>query len=162
MRATKVEQTTHGRQSIRYWEELPALLDTSMQAGCRGCSAVCNVVRVRTGCDHVPRNCVLQLCFARQCIPPFVSERWSTANGQFYDVENQATLKQTEHFRCNYIEWDPSGRYACTAVSQPVTGSHWKAQMDNGYQLFSFQASSCAVTGLLICLGHGNENIQQE
>lgn len=64
------------------------------------------------------------------------------ANLQFYDVENQATLKQTEHFRCNYIEWDPSGRYACTAVSQPVTGSHWKAQMDNGYQLFSFQASA--------------------
>lgn len=62
-------------------------------------------------------------------------------NLQFYDVENQATLKQTEHFRCNYIEWDPSGRYACTAVSQPVTGSHWKAQMDNGYQLYSFQAS---------------------
>ncbi|CAM9114276.1 unnamed protein product [Ectocarpus fasciculatus] len=58
---------------------------------------------------------------------------------EFYDVENQSTLKQTEHFRCNYIEWDPSGRYACTAVSQPVTGSHWKAQMDNGYQLFSFQ-----------------------
>lgn len=55
-------------------------------------------------------------------------------------MENQATLKQTEHFRCNYIEWDPSGRYACTAVSQPVTGSHWKAQMDNGFQLFSFQA----------------------
>lgn len=60
---------------------------------------------------------------------------------QFYDVENQATLKQTEHFRCNYIEWDPSGRYACTAVSQPVKGSHWKAQMDNGYQVFTFQAS---------------------
>lgn len=64
---------------------------------------------------------------------------------QFYDVENQATLKQTEHFRCNYIEWDPSGRYACTAVSQPVTGSHWKAQMDNGYQLFSFQVSAPVV-----------------
>lgn len=67
------------------------------------------------------------------------------ANGQFYDVENQATLKQTEHFRCNYIEWDPSGRYACTAVSQPVTGSHWKAQMDNGFQLFSFQARAFGV-----------------
>ncbi|CAN0064529.1 unnamed protein product [Discosporangium mesarthrocarpum] len=58
---------------------------------------------------------------------------------KFYDVENQAGLKQTEHFRANYIEWDPSGRYVCTAVSQPVTGSHWKAQMDNGYMLFSFQ-----------------------
>lgn len=66
---------------------------------------------------------------------------------KFYDVENQATLKQTDHFRCNYIEWDPSGRYACTAVSQPVSGSHWKAQMDNGYQLFSFQASESPPVG---------------
>lgn len=69
-------------------------------------------------------------------------------DGQFYDVENQVTLKQTEHFRCNYIEWDPSGRYVCTAVSQPVTGSHWKAQMDNGYQLYTFQASWCAGVAL--------------
>ncbi|CAM9298035.1 unnamed protein product [Ascophyllum nodosum] len=75
------------------------------------------------------------------CLLAAMGEDVGPHNGrlELYDVENQATLKQTEHFRCNYIEWDPSGRYVCTAVSQPVTGSHWKAQMDNGYQLYSFQ-----------------------
>jgi Eukaryotic translation initiation factor eIF2A len=57
----------------------------------------------------------------------------------FYDVENKTVLKESEHFRMASLEWDPSGRYVVTAVNQPIDGSHWKAQMDNGYRLWSFQ-----------------------
>jgi translation initiation factor 3 subunit B len=56
----------------------------------------------------------------------------------FYDVEHQAVLKESEHFRVAYCEWDPSGRYLVTAVKQPIEGGHWKAQMDNGYSLWTF------------------------
>eukprot|EP00953_Heterococcus_sp_UTEX-ZZ885_P012510 7177-Heterococcus_DN1.PRE.3 len=59
----------------------------------------------------------------------------------FYDVENKTVLKESEHFRMASLEWDPSGRYVVTAVNQPIDGSHWKAQMDNGYRLWSFQSA---------------------
>lgn len=60
----------------------------------------------------------------------------------FYDAENKTILKESEHFRMSYLEWDPSGRFVCTAVNQPIDGSHWKAQMDNGYRLWTFQGEA--------------------
>ncbi len=57
----------------------------------------------------------------------------------FYDVEYQTILKEDEHYRLVYVSWDPSGRLVCTAVNQLVEGGHYKAQMDNGYKLWTFQ-----------------------
>mmetsp|Transcript_13914 Transcript_13914/g.19676 ORF Transcript_13914/g.19676 Transcript_13914/m.19676 type:complete len:709 (+) Transcript_13914:83-2209(+) len=57
----------------------------------------------------------------------------------FFDVDNNRGLREREHYRMNYIAWDPSGRYVTTAVLQSVHTSHWKAQMDNGYRIWSFQ-----------------------
>ncbi|KAG5178681.1 eukaryotic initiation factor 3b [Tribonema minus] len=70
-----------------------------------------------------------------------MGENTGGTNGylNFYDVESKTILRESEHFRLSYLEWDPSGRYICTAVNQPIDGSHWKAQMDNGYRLWSFQ-----------------------
>merc|ERR1711968_281771 len=44
-----------------------------------------------------------------------------------------------EHYRCNSIEWDPSGRIVATAVMQPLEGAFFKYQMDNGFKLWTFQ-----------------------
>ncbi len=57
----------------------------------------------------------------------------------FYDVEYQTILKEDEHYRLLYVSWDPSGRIVCTAVNQLVEGGYYKAQMDNGYKLWTFQ-----------------------
>ncbi len=57
----------------------------------------------------------------------------------FYDVEFQTILKEDEHYRLVYVSWDPSGRVVCTAINQLIEGGHYKAQMDNGYKLWTFQ-----------------------
>jgi translation initiation factor 3 subunit B len=63
-------------------------------------------------------------------------------NGQleFWDTDQQATLSTAEHFMCNEIQWDPSGRVCCTAVCQPLHGgSSMRYSLENGYTLWSFQ-----------------------
>jgi len=62
---------------------------------------------------------------------------------EFYDVESK-TLVIKEHYRANQVLWDPSGRTACTTVSQPIGGGHFKFAMDNGYMLWSFQGKQLA------------------
>merc|ERR1719183_1972488 len=57
---------------------------------------------------------------------------------EFYDVESK-TLVIKEHYRANQVLWDPSGRTACTTVSQPIGGGHFKFAMDNGFIIWSFQ-----------------------
>lgn len=57
---------------------------------------------------------------------------------EFYDVDNK-NLVMKEHYRCNQVVWDPSGRTVATLVSQPIGGGHFKFAMDNGFILWSFQ-----------------------
>jgi len=57
---------------------------------------------------------------------------------EFYDVVEK-TLAVKEHYRATEVLWDPSGRCAVTTVAQPIGGSYYKFQMDNGYMLWSFQ-----------------------
>ena len=57
---------------------------------------------------------------------------------EFYDVDSKAG-RIVEHYRCNSIEWDPSGRIVATAVMQPLEGAFFKYQMDNGFKLWTFQ-----------------------
>jgi len=54
-------------------------------------------------------------------------------NGQleFYNVDELETMATGEHFMATDIEWDPTGRYAATAV----TSVH---EMENGFNIWSF------------------------
>jgi len=59
---------------------------------------------------------------------------------EFYDVDLKWS-KPCEHYRCNAVEWDPSGRIVATGVLQPLEGAFFKFQMDNGYKLWTFQGT---------------------
>lgn len=63
-----------------------------------------------------------------------------SASGQleFYNVKTKSLVVK-EHYRCNQLLWDPSGRTVATIVSQPIQGGHFKFAMDNGYILWTFQ-----------------------
>eukprot|EP01135_Chromosphaera_perkinsii_P005513 Nk52_evm62s352 gene=Nk52_evmTU62s352 len=52
---------------------------------------------------------------------------------EFWDVENMVSMNNTEHFMATDLEWDPTGRYVATSVS------YWHHQMENGYNIWSFQ-----------------------
>ena len=75
-----------------------------------------------------------------------------TMNGQIEWVDCDAfeSLVATEHFNCNEIEWDPSGRYLITAVTQPIHegGGAWRYTMDNGYRLWTMQGVLLATVPL--------------
>lgn len=62
----------------------------------------------------------------------------SSGTLEFYDTD-QKSLVIKEHYRCNEVKWDPSGRTVATLVSQPIGGGHFKFAMDNGYILWTFQ-----------------------
>mmetsp|Transcript_22241 Transcript_22241/g.28795 ORF Transcript_22241/g.28795 Transcript_22241/m.28795 type:complete len:698 (+) Transcript_22241:45-2138(+) len=61
---------------------------------------------------------------------------------EFYDVDNQTTMNDSEHYRVNYVQWDPSGRTFATAVTQPIEGAHYRFQVENGYYLWTFQGKN--------------------
>merc|ERR1711865_1314527 len=58
---------------------------------------------------------------------------------EFWDVDNQTSLKEQEHHKCTGVEWDPSGRMVATSVKQPLENFNYKYQMDNGFKIWSFQ-----------------------
>ena len=71
-------------------------------------------------------------------------------NGQleWLDVDAGEALSVSEHFMCNEVEWDPSGRYLLTAVTQPIGDANWRFTMDNGYRLWSMQGQLLATVPL--------------
>ena len=71
-------------------------------------------------------------------------------NGQleWLDVDGGESLSVSEHFMCNEVEWDPSGRYVLTAVTQPIGDANWRFTMDNGYRLWSMQGQLLATVPL--------------
>merc|ERR1711871_320515 len=66
-------------------------------------------------------------------------------NGQleFWDVDSNLSMSTQEHFMCNHISWDPSGRVVCTAVCRPMFegGDSMRYQLENGYNLWTFQGA---------------------
>ena len=66
-------------------------------------------------------------------------------NGQieFWDVDSNLSMSAQEHFMCNHISWDPSGRVVCTAVCRPMFegGDSMRYQLENGYNLWTFQGA---------------------
>ena len=52
---------------------------------------------------------------------------------EWIDVNGMQTIGEAEHFMCSDVEWDPTGRYVSTSVS------HWRHQMENGYNIWTSQ-----------------------
>ena len=50
---------------------------------------------------------------------------------EFFNVDDMSTLRLQQHFMCNNVKWDQTGRYACTWVD-----AH--RDMDHGYVMWSF------------------------
>mmetsp|Transcript_3124 Transcript_3124/g.3525 ORF Transcript_3124/g.3525 Transcript_3124/m.3525 type:complete len:694 (+) Transcript_3124:107-2188(+) len=62
---------------------------------------------------------------------------------EFWDVDENMSTCSTEHFMCNEIHWDPSGRMVATVVTQPMfEPSSMKYQLENGFNLWTFQGVS--------------------
>ena len=66
-------------------------------------------------------------------------------NGQleFYDVDEARSMASRECYRCNYVQWDPSGRTVTTAVCQQYGNSgHYIYSMDNGYMHWTYMGDA--------------------
>ena len=57
-------------------------------------------------------------------------------NGQleFLSADDFETLNAAEHFMCTHIDWDPTGRFVATSVTQ----IH---QMENGFNIWLFNGT---------------------
>lgn len=60
---------------------------------------------------------------------------------EWFDIDANESLSANEHFNCNDIEWDPSGRFLLTAVTKPIEldGNYRLMMMDNGYRMWNMQ-----------------------
>ena len=81
---------------------------------------------------------------------PLLLAGLGSMNGQleWLDVDEGESLSVSEHFMCNEVEWDPSGRYVLTAVTQPIGDANWRFTMDNGYRLWSMHGQLLATVPL--------------
>lgn len=62
---------------------------------------------------------------------------------EWWDVDENVCTATEEHFMCNEVRWDPSGRMVATVVTQPMFAAEsMKYKMESGYSLWSFQGSS--------------------
>ena len=52
---------------------------------------------------------------------------------EFIDTNDFTIMNSTDHYQTSDVEWDPTGRYVVTAVS------NWKTSVDNGYWIWTFQ-----------------------
>eukprot|EP00808_Paulinella_micropora_P024315 g70145.t1 len=75
-------------------------------------------------------------------------------NGQleFYDVTYKESIVKTDHFMCNSVEWDPSGRFVCTAVcSQLINTDGYRFTMENGYRMWTMDGTNINKVRLNAC-----------
>ena len=60
---------------------------------------------------------------------------------EFWNVDENLSMATAEHFMCNVVEWDPSGRQVCTAVCMPIGQGSLRYDMECGYQIRTFQGT---------------------
>ncbi|KAK6588488.1 hypothetical protein RS030_4569 [Cryptosporidium xiaoi] len=48
-------------------------------------------------------------------------------------------LQKDEHFMCNWIQWDPTGRFITTAFQSKLAEGGYKYSTETGYVIWSFQ-----------------------
>jgi translation initiation factor 3 subunit B len=65
----------------------------------------------------------------RFCVLAGIRGVSSSGDLQFWDVEALLMFSAGEHYLCTDVEWDPTGRYVVTSVS------NWKVQNDTGQEL---------------------------
>jgi len=72
---------------------------------------------------------------------------------EFLNTNNLDTTVEAEHIMCTDVEWDPSGRFVITSVTQSIesTGSNWRATMENGYKLWSATGQNLATVPIDSC-----------
>jgi len=64
-------------------------------------------------------------------------------NLEFWDIDEQTCTAEEEHFMCNEIAWDPSGRMVASIVTQPMFGSvAMKFQLENGFSVWNLFGES--------------------
>lgn len=63
----------------------------------------------------------------------------------FVETTTFEILSEVEHFMCNDVEWDDSGRYVMTSVCADMTNSsEWRYSMENGYKMWNAQGQIVA------------------
>jgi len=73
---------------------------------------------------------------------------------EFHDLNNKETTAMIEHFMCTDVEWDPSGRYVMTAVTQPIQkkgDGFYRYNTENGYRMWTMHGSKLADVRLESC-----------
>lgn len=71
---------------------------------------------------------------------------------EFLNTNNLDNTVETDHLSCTDVEWDPSGRFVITSVTQSIeSGNHWKSVVDNGYKLWSATGTNLASVSVDNC-----------
>jgi len=71
---------------------------------------------------------------------------------EWYDVSAKETCASVQHFMCTDVEWDPSGRYVLTAVTQPLRQeTFYRYNSENGYKLWTLHGQNLASVRLEGC-----------
>lgn len=70
---------------------------------------------------------------------------------EFLNTNNLDNTVETEHIMCTDVEWDPSGRYVITSVTQSFEKEHWRASMENGYKVWSATGQQLATVPIDSC-----------
>lgn len=63
----------------------------------------------------------------------------------FIETTTFQEMAEVEHFMCNDVEWDASGRYAITSVCAPLGGNdQWRYSMESGYKVWNTEGQCVA------------------
>lgn len=57
----------------------------------------------------------------------------------FVDVDESKVMVTDTHHKANYVCFDPSGLYVCSAKTQPLVSTAANQQVENGFSVWSFQ-----------------------
>jgi translation initiation factor 3 subunit B len=104
-----------GRVSVSFY----SMLEKSIKESARLLGTINN--RPVTSCHWSPagRNVVLAALDG------------NAGNLEFFNVDDMATLRTQQHFLCNNIKWDQTGRFVCSWVDD-------NRDMEHGYVMWSF------------------------
>jgi translation initiation factor 3 subunit B len=100
--------------------------------------------------ENRPANCL----FWSPTGDYLVSAGLGALNGalEFVDMSNCESVATQEHFMTRDVEWDPSGRYCITSVTQPLVSQGFtRYTMENGYKVWTAQGQMLANVKIETC-----------
>lgn len=86
--------------------------------------------------DNISVNAIFWSPRGQYCVLAGLGEL--SGNLSFVDCSDMTVVGEGEHFKCTDIEWDPTGRYVVTVLSNWRYGQD-TGGMDTGYLMWSFQ-----------------------